>query len=313
MVSTSAEDLTKALEAVAEETVEDTSKLDSTSSEGKETQDASNEAPEAKSKPKAVSYDRFKQVNDKFRESSKSIEALNSKLTERDDELAKLVDLLADYKKDSLTVQKINELHSTRPDLRELINTLDAAVRGQEVAIEKAEEKKAEAEAKGDLKTAKEMEKVTKQLETTKSELEASLAEQRADLIIDKADRIIGQYFEKLPEAYTEEDKKVLSKLLVDQINWDEIEKDPKALNDVLARDFKSTVEWYGSPRGNKSEATKETKETTRDPSVDDLKKADWGKIRVVEDAKGKRFEPVVSEDDFTKALAAALRKSNDR
>jgi predicted RNA-binding Zn ribbon-like protein len=314
MVST-AEDLTKALEAVAKETAEDKSELDPTSSEGSETKEASDEASKAKGKSTAVPYTRFKEVNDKLSAQAKAVEELNEKLVKRDEELSKMVYLLSERDQASRTVEKINELYTSKPELRELIDTLDAAVKGQEVAIEKAEDKKAEAEAKGDLKTVREIEKVTKQLETTKSELEKSLAETQADLILDKADRILQQYFDKLPEQYNEDDRKVLSDRMVDKINWDEIEKDPSKLNSVLARDFKSTVEWYGTPRGtNKAEVETKTEETTKEPTVEALRTADWGKMKVVKDAKGVEMTvPVVSDEDWTKALAAAIRKDNKR
>jgi len=313
-MASNADDLTKALEAVADEPEKD-EKSESASDEGSEKQEASEEAPKGKGKSTAVPYNRFKEVNDKLTDRSKDIESLNQKLVQRDEELSKLVNLLSEREQASKTLDKINELYTTKPELRELIDKLDAAVKGQEVAIDEAKDKKAEAEAKGDLKTAKEIEKVTKQLETTKSELEQSLAETQADLILDKADRILEGYFDNLPEQYSEDDKRVLSDRLVDKIKWDEIEQDPSKLTSVLARDFKTTVEWYGAPRGaSKAEADDDkTKETPKEPTIDDLKKADWGKMKVVESAKGKTIAPAVSDEDFTRALAAAIRKDNRR
>jgi len=312
-MASNTDDLTKALEAVADEP-EVEEKTESASVEGSE-KEASAEASKAKGKSQAVPYNRFKEVNDKLGESAKAVEELNQKLVQRDEELSKLVNLLSEREGAQKTVDKINEIYTTKPELRDLIDKLDAAVKGQEVAIEKAEDKKAEAEAKGDFKAVKEIEKVTKQLEATKSELEQSLAETQADLILDKSDRILEGYFDNLPEQYGEDDKRILSDSLVNKINWDEIEKDPSKLTSILARDFKSTVEWYGAPRGaSKVEAeTETTKETSKEPTLDDLKKADWGKLKVVEDAKGKRTLPAVSDDDFTKALAAAIRKDNRR
>lgn len=311
-MASNTEDLTKALEAVAEETEE---KVASENISASDEDEASAEAPK-KGKSTAVPYSRFKEVNDKLGESAKAIEELNNKLTQRDEELSKMVHLLGERDQAQRTIDKINELYTTRNDLRELIDRLDNAVKGNEEALEKTEEKKADAEAKGDTKAVRELEKVSKQLEATKSELEHSLAETQADLILDKADRILESYFDNLPEAYGDDDKRVLSDRLVDKIDWDEIEQDPSKLTSVLARDFKSTVEWYGSPRGAVKADTEETStKETREPSVDDLKKADWGKLKVAgKDAKGREvFKPAVSDDDFTKALAAAIRKDNRR
>ena len=313
-MASSTEDLTKALEAVAEETEEKvTSDKESASDEGEK--EASAEASK-KGKSTAVPYSRFKEVNDKLGESAKAIEELNEKLTQRDGELSKLVDLLGERDQAQRVVDKINELYTKRSDLRPIIDQLDAAVKGNEEAIEKVEEKKTDAEAKGDLKAVRELEKVSKQLEATRSELEQSLAETQAEVILDKADRIIESYFDKLPEQYGDEDKRVLSDRLVDKINWDEIEKDPSKLTAVLARDFKATVEWYGSPKGAavKADAEETSTQETKEPSVDDLRNADWGRMKVAKDTKGKDvIRPVVSDDDFTKALAAAIRKGTGR
>jgi len=314
-MASNTDDLTKALEAVAEEAEVKDDQSESASDEGSDEKEASAEASKGKGKSQAVPYSRFKEVNEKYSDSAKAVEELNQKLVQRDEELSKLVHLLSERESANKTVEKINELYTTKPELRELIDTLDAAVKGQEVAISKAEDKKTEAEAKGDFKAVKEIEKVTKQLEATKSELEQSLAETQADLILDKADRILEGYFGNLPEQYGDDDKRVLSDRLVDKINWDEIEKDPSKLVSVLARDFKSTVEWYGAPRGaSKAEVNDETtKEATKEPTVDDLRKANWGKLKVVEDAKGRKVLPAVSDDDFTKALARAIRQDNKR
>lgn len=241
------------------------------------------------------------------------IEQLNQTLSARDEEIGKLVDLLELRDNDAKVVAKINELHQTNPEFKDIIESLDAAIRGEEVNLPKSE-KEGESNAKTEAEAVAKAQALIREAQVSMDE---QLASQQADLILHKADVLTERYMAELPETYNEEDQEILRTVLVDHINWDAIEENPDSLNDEFASGFQSALNWYKTPKGATTAAQEdETKNTQKSGPVTAEHLAafvnqDWGKLNTVETPDGVKIKPEVSDADFTQALASAMKKNN--
>jgi hypothetical protein len=294
-------------ETVADESNEET-EVQETKTESKSDEEG------AKKTPQTVPYERVQKLSGKVSDLSQELESIQGKLQERDGEIAKLVDLLEIRENDSRVIQKINELHSD-PRYTEMVEKMDAAIRGVDVALEETEEAKEKAKESGDEKGLLEISKVARELQETKSNLEAQLADEVAERLLDQAGRISDGLFAELDETYNADDRRVLEKAIIDNVDWEAIEENPESLPDVLVAGFKDTLEWYGEPRGAlaSSKGSEETETTTTkassEPTLEDLKKVDWGKMKTVEDSKGnKTVVPAIDDATYSEALSRALR-----
>lgn len=259
--------------------------------------------------------DRIKELVGSKKELEGKLEALETTVSERDAELAKLVNALESRETSHKIVEKINELYN-EPEgkFKDIIETLDKAVQGVEVEIEEA----GEPETAEEKKHVKDLKKTREELEETQD----ALADQEAKRLIDKAENLLDKYFDGLPEdAYNDEDITILSDTIGQKIDWDAIEEDPDTLNDEVAKGFKSLLEWYGKPKGSlaagdttDNDDTPEAKEAKKEASVKDIIERNWGELKDSgrKDRRGKPImEPAVSDDDFASILAHALKKSD--
>lgn len=309
------EDLKTALEAVAEgdeadsssdADTDDTKETQETKSEDSKVEEKSTEAPKGKG-----AQDRIRELVDKTKTYESDLEKVMGTLNERDTEIGKLVDLLEMKENDSRVVQKINELHAD-PRYTKMIEDLDKLIRGEEVEADDTDS--SEKGEKGEKSEKNSSDDLIRLIAERDDEVGQAFAEQQADLILHKADILTDKYIEQLPEEYTEDDKRLIQGLLADHIDWDSIEEDPDSLIDKFAEGFEETLEYYGTPKGMVSEV--DTKEDTRSSkeeiSVEDLVKADWGKLKTVKTPEGKEVKAAaVSDEDFTKALAEAMRRGS--
>ena len=298
----SIEDITSKLEAAAN--------ADKTSETPTEVETekvvATDDKPETVKKSGA--QDRIQELVAARKEAERKFEELSTKYAEKESEVGKLIDLVQDREQDARVVAKINELHQD-PKFRDIVETLDKAIRGVEVQIEKATAKD-ETPAPGvDL-----LRNVKADIEQARAEAAAQAADQKSDLLLMKSDLVLDKLFENLPEAeYTADDRKVLQSALADMIDWDAIEETPSVLESEVAKGFQKAVDWYGNPKGRiATEATSKTKDATDAKSKDtvDLSKLELGKMKT-EKVGGKDVaRPVLSDDDFSQILAEELRRS---
>lgn len=310
-------DIESALEAASEEPTEESSESGETEETVVESksESSSKESTPSKEAPKSSGRGAQSRIQDLL-SNSKELESqlteMQSTLSARDEEIGKLVDLLQLRDNDAKIVAKINELHQSDPRFKDMIETLDKAIRGEEVKFDE-EEKNGEKPKDDPVAKAQQI------LKEAQGQMEESLADQQADLIFHKADLLTDKYVEGLPESYNEEDVNILRTVLVDHINWDAIEENPDSLNEVFAEGFQSALDWYGTPKGAaKTTAESEdtnTNKSTYQPVTEERLKAyanqDWGKLKKVETPDGVSFTPEVAEEDFAKALGAAMKHEN--
>lgn len=300
-------DIEAALKGAAEDTSQEESSAELAG--GEESNEDKSESPEKASKGKNANT-RIQQLIAQEKKLQEELEKRNSTLAERDAELAKLVDLLQARDNDAQVVSKINELYSNS-EHKPIIEYIDKLVRGEEVKEKpvfssKAQEQDVEKHAD-----------LLRKLEEKGKEINEAISDQQAELIFRQADQLASNLLNELPKAYGEEDKKILRKVLVDEVNWDAVEaQGGKNLSEELNRGFKATIDWYGKPKG----LVTETKETEKEIDPEEESKRlrgfinqDWGQMRTVEKGGKKIYEPSVSDTDFSKALAQILKRQNSR
>lgn len=235
------------------------------------------------------------------------VDDLQTKLTERDQELGKLVDLLESREKDTAVVKRINEIYNEgTPEIKAQIESLDKMIQGIETEVEEGETTPAEAN------------KELKAIQQTKDALEEKIAAVEANNIILNAQVLAEKYFNELSEDYNEEDRDKLNDRLIEVMDWERLEEDPDALPDVLAAGFQKSVDWLGTPKGKlESElsalknSTEKATETVTEKEVDFDQ--DWGALKKVKTPTGEVLQPVVSDDDFAAALGARIRSNREQ
>ena len=255
---------------------------------------------------KSGAQDRIQELVAARKDAERRFEELSAKYAEKEAEVGKLIDLAQDREQDSRVVAKINELHQD-PKFRGIVETLDKAIRGVEVEIEKAKDTNPTPNV--DL-----LKNVRADIEQARQEAAAQAADQKSDLLLMKSDLVLEKLFEQLPDAeYTVDDVKVLNSALADMIDWDAIEANPSVLEGEVAKGFQKAVDWYGNPKGRiAAEATSKTKDATDAKSKDtvDLSKLELGKLKT-EKVNGKDVtRPAITDDDFSQILAEELRRS---
>ena len=258
---------------------------------------------------KSGAQDRIQELVAARKDAERRFEELSAKYAEKESEVGKLIDLVQDREQDARVVAKINELHSD-PKFRDIVETLDKAIRGVEVEIKATAKDATNAPAPGvDL-----LKNVQADIEQARAEAAAQAADQKSDLLLMKSDLVLEKLFEQLPDAeYTEDDRKVLNSALADMIDWDAIETEPARLEGEVAKGFQKAVDWYGNPKGRiAAEATSKTNGTTDAKSKDtvDLSKLELGKMKTEKVGNKDVSRPVLSDDDFSQILAEELRRS---
>jgi hypothetical protein len=300
MGATSIEDITAKLEAAAT-----ADKVTETPTDAEnETVVAADDKTETVTR-KTGAQDRIQELVAARKEAERKFEDLSAKYTEKESEVGKLIDLVKDREQDARVVAKINELHSD-PKFRDIVETLDKAIRGIEVEVTKADAKH---EPNVDL-----LKDVKNEIYRSRAEAAAQAADAKSDLLLMKSDLILENLFENLPdEEYTEEDRKILNSALADMIDWDAIEETPTRLEGEVARGFQRAVDWYGNPKGRiATDATSQTKDATDAKSIDtvDLSKLDLAKMKTERVGTRDVKSPVLTDNDFSAILAEELRRS---
>ena len=305
-MSATIEEITAKLEAAA---TEDSGKSESLTDVEKEIVAAEADDKTETGTKKGTAQDRIQELVSARKEAERKFSELSAKFTEKETELSKLIDLVQDRESDSRIVAKINELH-TDPKYKDIVETLDKAIRGIEVEQVKPVIGTEAPKPGEDL-----LRNLQADVNRTRTDAAAALADQKSDLLLMKSDLVIEKLFQQLPETeYTEDDRKVLNSALADMVDWEAIEGDPSSLEARVTEGVQKAIDWYGNPKGRiAAEAAKATKDTDGDKSNSapvDLSKLDLGKLKS-EVVNGKtKVSPVLSDNDFTAILAEELRRS---
>lgn len=279
----------------------------STETEVTETEEVT-KTSEGKGKDNAVPYNRFKEVVDQKNDLNQRYEALETQFADKQTELGQLIEVLQNRENDAAIVTAIREIARTGTDeQKSLVDQLDKILKGEELPEK-------EDEGKSDPKSADDK-KLVQLIEKTRNELTEHAADQQTDLLLMKADLLAEKYFEALPPQYTEQDKQIISKLLIDEVSWDSIEENPDSLNDEVAKSFERTLELFGEPRGSVAEEEVKEESNTEvkapEPELPEHLTKDWGNLKSVTLPDGKTtLQPEFTDDDFRAGLAEELRRT---
>lgn len=298
-------DIDEALKSASEEVEAEES------STTEETEEEEVETPKSKetSKRGKGASDRIRTLVAEQKQLQEELEKAKSTLSERDVELGKLVDMIQARDNDAQVVSKINELYQN-PEYKPFIEYLDKLVRGEEV------ESKPEFSSKEAKKEVDNSAELLKKLDSKAAEIDDAIADREADLILRDADNIVSNWMMELPEEYGEEDKRLISRLITDQVDWDSIEEaGGENLEEELAEGWNNTLELYGQPKGLRTENDEEVeKEVDPEEEAQKLRafvNQDWGKLKETNVGGQKVIKPVVSDDEFSQALAKVLKRGN--
>lgn len=267
--------------------------------------------------PGPVPYQRFKEVNERLHSLEEALDAKNQELEERASALSKLSTVLEAKEQAAGYIDKIRELYrSGDPQWAPVLEKLDRRLAGIEEEVETGD------------KTEKEAADETRQiLKATTAKLEDAILDQRADLIVGKADTYAAQLLDQLPDEYTDNDRRRIAHYLNEAVDWEAIENAndwQQALEGELPRAFEYVLnEIYGEPEGVIAQKLQEelkatgqvkTPEPTPEERLERLQSRDWSKFKVDKTDSGrlKSFAPESSDDEFSQAMADALRAANE-
>lgn len=269
------------------------------------------ETTTGKSPSQTVPYDRFKEVNDAKAAAVAEAEAFQTKLDAQTEAVARLSAMLENSQQDAATLQSIKDL-AHNDNLRPHIEAVDRALRG----IEDEPELPADASDEDKLKLTQDM------LTKTKTNLEEQIANQRTDLIVQRADQMAERMLDQLPDAYTDKDREVISRIWADEVDWDQVEAQPESLGEVLNTTLQASLDLFGSPRGSlvsldEYEVIDDENYKPVDPGptpeeeLKSLVEQDYGKIKL--DDEGRPLGPEMSDAEFSAQMAKAMKAMNQR
>jgi hypothetical protein len=246
---------------------------------------------------------------------------LEQTVAARDTEIGKLVDLLELRDGDAATIRRINEIHQTNPEMKDLLETLNEQIQGNEVDWSKVTlpgktEVTKDGETKGE---ANALLKAQELIESHQREVDEALADQQDELTLHKADILTDNYIKELPEEYNEEDQFRIRSVLAHHIDWDAIEQDPAVLGNEFAEGFQKCLDWYGTPHGKAASASRDESDenqTKAEPMTEkrivDFAKQDWAKMKEITTPAGKTINVAeVDDDEYSQALSQMLKAAN--
>ena len=157
--------------------------------------------------------------------------------------------------------------------------------------------------------------------------LQASIEDQRTDAIIQRADLIADHWLEALPAEYTPEDRNAIAHLWTSRVDWKAVESNPAVLEQALTDSFQESLNIYGVPRGTlfTPEQVEELKQSSGETPKALSPEEELGQLFASKNyssfkSTGKKnsagaevLVPEVSDDDFTRDMAQALKIANRR
>ncbi len=265
---------------------------------------------ESKGKAKAVPYERFKEVIEDKNTLKAERDQIKEKYLEQTTTLANLTKMLETAKSDVDLVREIKDLQRD-PAMLPHLEAIDRKLKGIEAEVEET----------GNVDKDK-VADVQKLIKAQKAQLDEQMQETRSEMLITRADQIADQWLGALPEEYTDQDRKVISKLWANEVDWNILENQPEKLNEHLRETFKSVINDFGVPRGKlidpddpdsyTIEIDEPEKKSIEDELMEAIGKKDYGKILDVEKGGKKSRAAAVSDDEFAADMAKIL-KTNRR
>lgn len=259
------------------------------------------------SKGKTIPYSRFKEVIDTKNTLQQELDALQDRYDEQSGSLGKLTQMLEEAKHNTDLIREIQSYQSD-PKMLPHLEAIDKRLRGIADEIEETGEV-------DDEKLNQASKLVRKQQET----LDQKFADQQSDLLTQRADMIADKWLEALPEEYSEEDRKIISKLWAGEVNWYDIEANPDSLQGVLKESFQTVIDEYGTPRGQlvnpedpdsyEIEIEEPEVKSPEEELMEAIGRKNYSSVKSTE-GKGGLFTPEISDDEFADDMAKVLRNS---
>jgi hypothetical protein len=252
---------------------------------------------------------RFDEVNTKFKEASASNDLLTQQVADSNAKLIEMAELLAAKDTD---VNTLNEIKSfvNDPSMEAHVRAIDAKLKGIEQEVETGESTPDEAQAK------------TRELiEQTRTEMADIQATASAEALVGRADVIADKLLAQLPDTYNEQDRTIVQALWTEKMDWDQAVANPDDLSAQLTDGFQEALDTYGTPRGalftveEVEELTPEgTTVKTPEEELAALMDQNWGSVKTETSEGGKTTVTAEkSDDEFNDAMAAIIRKANNR
>jgi hypothetical protein len=220
------------------------------------------------------------------------------------EKVSDLEDKLVGYRNNTLQLQdKLNYFSNLVENIRSLKDHDNDQVRKAVILVDKALKKELDDIGTAIDDSAKEASEqgqpdVKKALLEQKKELQNLLLDERFRATRELAEDRASRYLAQLPAEYTDDHKRVISRLWNSEVNWELLQQDPEALNGELLRSLKSVIEEYPYPGRDESEdddsLTRPPAKEEQDPAAE-LKRlldTDWG-------AMDKNGKPLVTDDQF--------------
>jgi hypothetical protein len=250
---------------------------------------------------------RFNEVNNALKEMRESEAETRDQLAESQDKLVKMAELLEAKDADIATLNEIKSFVND-PDMKDHVIAIDNKLKGIEVEMDK-----------GNIEPEDAVRQAQDLLEQTREEMRDTQADMQTDQLVNTADNIAERLLNALPEEYNDEDLGVISDLFKEKIDWDACVAQPDYISEILTEDFQETIDRYGMPRGALFD-TEEVDLLTEDNVVDEqtpeeelveLMDLPWGETKQVEVGNKTVTKPEMSDDDFNKVLAQAMKLAN--
>lgn len=263
-----------------------------------EAEDSDTEATTVKSIP----YDRFKEVIDAKNTAAEEAEALRAKLDETRQREDQLRNVLEQTRDEADLVDRIRALANDER-YSEHVNAIDRALRGIEDDVDTGKVSEEEGAVAAN-----------KLLSQHKDEIEDILADQKAELLYNQAMSVAERYLEALPEEYSDDEKAVISRLWMPQVDWDAIEEEPTTMTKLLGESLQEAIDQYGEPRGvlHARLSEIETTEADQEPAREEISEEDYVNkvLNVPWDETNEDGSPKYSDDVFTKGIGELIRKT---
>jgi hypothetical protein len=305
MSNTSSENITEALE---EALVEETNAETDTAPVETKTSDPSEAKTTSQDKGNTIPYSRFQEVVGQKNDLAAQIDMLDAAKTEALETVQNLSKQLDASRGELDLLNSIRALEHD-PTMGPVVQQLDKYFRGELEEIEEDES----------LSDEDKNARARQVLENKQEQLEDQITDAQAHLVLQQADQIAERWLEALPEEYDDKDREVIANLWTNEVDWDVVADDPDNLDNVLHESLQHVLELYGTPRGGfidpeSVEIVDETESVEATPEQELealLSSRNFGALTETKDGDKTILAPEVSDDDFTSAMAEALKIGN--
>lgn len=260
--------------------------------------------------------DRIKELVTTKNDLKAELDTRNQELEQRSSAVVKLTDMLESSREDTDLLNQIRAL-ATDDSMRPHLEAIDKKLKGVEEEVEEG--------TKSPKEGADDTRKLLKQVA---EELDDKITQQEHNQILERADTLVDKYFDRLPEAYTEQDKERISRVLADYVDWQAIQDDPddrELMAEKLANGLQEALDDYGEPQGvvakkaleeSNEDEGEEKEQTSSEPTVEDVLKQiegmDFAEMKTVETKGGKTLVPKYTDEEFSRQAGRLLRAAQN-